>query len=60
MSEQTNNLFEFVCFIVLMAALLCVVAQSDDLKEQAVRRGHAEWVVKSNGSTSWRWKEEAK
>lgn len=60
MSEQANNLLEFVCFIVLTAALLCVVAQSDDLKEQAVQRGHAEWVVKSNGSTSWRWKEEAK
>jgi hypothetical protein len=60
MSEQTNNLLEFVCFIVLTAALLYVAAQSDYLKEQAVQRGHAEWVVKSNGSTSWRWKEEAK
>lgn len=59
MSDETYSL-QFVFFIILTAALIWVAAQSDDLKKQAVIRGHAEWVVKSNGSTSWRWKEEAK
>lgn len=37
-----------------------VAEQRDELKQQAVERGFAEWVVKSNGSTTWQWKEEAK
>jgi hypothetical protein len=60
MSEQTYNLLGLVLLILVLATCFCVAAQRDDLKKQAVQRGCAEWVVKNDGSTSWRWKEEAK
>lgn len=29
-----------------------------NLRKQAVERGHAEYVVDSDGKTTWQWKEE--
>ena len=26
------------------------------LRKEAVERGHAEWVIDSEGNTEWRWK----
>lgn len=42
------------------ATIFLVTRQRDDLKQQAVERGCAEWVVKSDGSTTWQWKETTK
>ena len=41
-------------FIGLLLALL-IIAQP--IKKEAVERGFAEWNVKSNGNTTWKWKE---
>lgn len=30
---------------------------SADIRKQAIERGHAEYVVDSDGKTIWRWKE---
>jgi hypothetical protein len=64
MSEKTINAIGCVCFLVILVAafttLSLVASQRDELKQQAVERGCAEWVVKSDGSTTWQWKEAAK
>lgn len=49
-----------VAVIFLIAGTFVVSNQRDELKAEAVKRGFAEWVVKSNGSTTWQWKEETK
>jgi hypothetical protein len=30
------------------------------MREEAVERGFAEWVVHPDGSTTWKWKEQSK
>ena len=64
MSERTISGLGGVCFLVILAAAFIVVSlvatERDELKQQAVKRGCAEWVVKSNGSTTWQWKEKTK
>lgn len=60
MSEQAISAIMCVCFILLLVAAFMVAYQRDELKRQAVERGCAEWVVKSDGSITWQWKEETK
>ena len=64
MSEGTISAIGGVCFLVILVAAFIVVSlvasERDELKQQAVERGCAEWVVKSDGSTTWQWKEGAK
>lgn len=64
MSEGTISAIGGVCFLVILVAAFIVVSlvasERDELKQQAVERGCAEWVVKSDGSTTWQWKEETK
>ena len=60
MSEEEYSDIMCVCFILLLFAAFMVAEQRDDLKQQAIERGCAEWVVKSDGSTTWQWKEETK
>ena len=64
MSEGTISAIGGVCFLLILTAIFMLVIelaeQRDDLKQQAVERGCAEWVVKSDGSTTWQWKEAAK
>ena len=57
MSEKAISAIMCVCFILLLVAAFMVAEQRDELKQQAVERGFAEWVVKPNGSTTWQWKE---
>ena len=61
--SQLNNLI-LVLWSLLVAVILffffLVANQRDDLKQQAVERGCAEWVVNPSGSTTWQWKEAAK
>lgn len=46
---------------VILFLFFLVAEQRDDLMNQAVERGYAEWVVNPNGrTTSWQWKEAAK
>ena len=64
MSEQTISTIGCVCFLIILTAIFMLVfqlaEQRDELKQQAIERGCAEWVVKSDGSTTWQWKEGAK
>lgn len=49
-----------IVILMLFITLFVVIGQKDRLKQQAVERGCAEWIVKSNGETTWQWKEDAK
>ncbi len=64
MSEGTINAIGCVCFLLILTAIFMLVfqlaEQRDDLKQQAVEHGCAEWVVNSDGATTWQWKEESK
>lgn len=60
MSDQTISGLMCVCFLLILFAVFMIAYQRDELKQQAVERGCAEWVVKSDGSTTWQWKEAAK
>lgn len=52
----------FVLAIVLMGFVFFIASsrQTGALKQEAVERGFAEWVVDSKGSATWQWKEAAK
>ena len=51
------NLF---CVLVLMLSgtLFCTWLEKATMQKQAIERGYAEYAVKSNGKTTWQWKEE--
>lgn len=57
MSESSPIPFFFIIVAILFGAICCALYQKDTLKEQAVERGYAEWVVDSSGNTQWKWKE---
>lgn len=46
--------------VILLAEMLFAFHQRDELKEEAVKRGFAEWVVSSSGTVKWAWREVAK
>lgn len=52
-----TELFSVLVVITLVAALFVVADQRDDLKQEAVDRGFAEWVVKGKDDTEFKWKE---
>jgi len=41
----------------LYAAFGIVCSGYTDLRKQAIERGHAEYVVDSDGKTTWQWKD---
>ena len=43
--------------IILIAGLFAVVDQRDSLKQQAVDKGFAEWVIKGQNQIWFKWKE---
>jgi len=57
MSEPFNSLLMIFAAIFYLATIWCLEHQYNKIKEQAVERGYADWVVKSNGSTTWQWEE---
>ena len=57
MSEKT---FGNVMFILLYIATICLgitCYKINNLRKQAIERGHAEYVVDSGGEKTWQWKE---
>lgn len=52
--------FIFGLTLVFLAAMFFAIRQTDKLKEDAVKRGFAEWIVSSAGEAKWQWKEEAR
>ena len=43
--------------LALLSGMFFALYQRDELKEEAVKRGFAEWVVSSKGTVKWAWKE---
>jgi hypothetical protein len=60
MSDKTLELLSFICFVLLLIAALMVAQQRDELKQQAVDRGFAEWIVLGQNETEFKWKEPIK
>jgi len=57
MSEKTIELLSFICLILVLFAALMAAQQRDELKQQAVDKGFAEWVIKGQNRTEFKWKE---
>jgi hypothetical protein len=57
MSEKTIELLSFICFILVLFAACMAAQQRDELKQQAVDKGFAEWVIKGQNRTEFKWKE---
>lgn len=57
---MTKNQIEWLILITLILitfAAFKVADQRDSLKEEAVKRGFAEWIVISNNNTEFKWKD---
>ena len=55
-----ENTLEWLSVAVIIALLICAftaAGQRDNLKQEAVDRGFAEWVVKGENETEFKWKE---
>lgn len=57
MSEDVSSKLGFLLLAMTVVALIIGANQRDKMKQEAVERGYAEWVVDSKGETKWRWKE---
>jgi hypothetical protein len=44
-------------FIFTLVCAFIVAEQRDDLKQEAVKRGFAEWIVIGQNKTEFKWKE---
>ncbi len=60
MSKSADEWIMLACVIILIVIFFAVCSQRDELKVEAVKRGFAEWVVDTEGKTTWKWKEDAK
>lgn len=60
MKEPFFSILIIFVAIFNIATTCCLEYKYNKIKEQAVERGYAEWVVKFDGSTTWQWKEGAK
>jgi hypothetical protein len=61
MSEKTLELLSVICFILLLITALMVAQQRDELKQQAVDKGFAEWhIISGTKETEFKWKEPQK
>jgi hypothetical protein len=47
-----------IAFVCYATYLMSVGADNSDIQKQAVKHGYAEYVVDSDGKTTWQWKEE--
>lgn len=57
MNDILNELVATVIIIILVIAAFAVAGQRDELKQEAVDRGFAEWVIKGENKTEFKWKE---
>ena len=58
-SEERCAQLGFVLLALTVVVLFIVTHQRDTFQQEAVERGHAEYVVDSDGETTWQWKEAA-
>ena len=58
MNKNTPEWLMALCFLLMLAAAFMVANQHDELKQEAVDRGFAEWhVIEGTSETEFRWKE---
>ena len=57
MSEQTYDWIGLMMLILAGVCVFLVAEQRDDLKQEAVKRGFAEWIVTGQNQTEFKWKE---
>jgi len=57
MSENHAALLGVVMFLLALIAAFAALIQLGNLKEEAIKRGFAEWHVLGQDSTEFRWKE---
>lgn len=55
--ENYLELLSVLMFLLILAAVFAVAYQRDVLKQEAVDRGFAEWVIKGQNETEFKWKE---
>ena len=68
MSEGLNDSFWMITSVVFITFSFCFLmmcfglkSQRDDLKKEAIIRGHAEYYqLSTEGDIQWRWKDVAK
>lgn len=60
MIKESALVFLSVIALFFAATIFLVTGQRNELKQQAVKRGFAEWVVNEKGDTTWKWREDAK
>jgi len=56
MTEETFGNIMIVVSLFLAICLLISSHQKDNIRKQAVEKGYAEYVVDSDGETTWQWK----
>lgn len=57
MSEDKYGLFGMILFLFTLIIALLVAQDRDELKQEAVNRGYAEWIVICKNKTEFKWKE---
>jgi hypothetical protein len=57
MSEYTYGNFMFVLVMAFLISLFISSMEKQKLREEAVERGFAEYIVNKSGETTWKWKE---
>ena len=57
MSEHIYGNCMFIVAVLILIALLISSFQKQKLREEAVERGFAEYIVNKSGETTWKWKE---
>jgi hypothetical protein len=57
MSENTHGWLGLLMLILALVCAFMVAEQRDDLKQEAVKRGFAEWIVTGQNQTEFKWKE---
>jgi hypothetical protein len=55
--ENYLELLSVLMVILMIVAAFAVAAQRDALKQEAVDKGFAEWVIKGQNKTEFKWKE---
>ena len=56
MSDNERIGLVFAAFIMSLVGIFILRSKLDTLREEAVKRGFAEWAVDASGETEWRWK----
>lgn len=57
---MNDNIYQWIAVAAIITLGICAfvaAGQRDDLKQEAVDRGFAEWIVKGENKTEFKWKE---